>query len=164
MDYSLFQGELPIVIVQEHEVSSYVMGYHEYHKTWAPFWGEVLQWRMEPDNAVDKYAVAVMNTGAWLQITDWWGPWYKTNLYWHGGNIFYTSMVLYIKTVALKNDASGEITNFQNDIFFKEHCQIWRLSILFSAVLSIIVSVISYSHIWNKNRKCVWQHIRKNVF
>ena len=74
MDYSLFQGELPIVIVQEHEVSSYVMGYHEYHKTWAPFWGEVLQCRMEPDNAVDKYAVAVMKTGAWQQITDWWGP------------------------------------------------------------------------------------------
>ena len=61
MDYSLFQGELPIVIVQEHEVSSFVMGYHEYRKTWAPFLGEVLQCRMEPDNAVDKYAVAVMN-------------------------------------------------------------------------------------------------------
>ena len=61
MDYSLFQGELPIVIVQEHEVSSFAMGYHEYRKTWAPFLGEVLQCRMEPDNAVDKYAVAVMN-------------------------------------------------------------------------------------------------------
>ena len=59
MDYLLFQGELPIVIVQEHEVSSFVMGYHEYCKTWAPFLGQVLQCRMEPDNAVDKYAVAV---------------------------------------------------------------------------------------------------------
>ena len=37
------------------------MGYHEYRKTWAPFLGEVLQCRMEPDNAVDKYAVAVIN-------------------------------------------------------------------------------------------------------
>ena len=62
MDYSLFQGELPIAIVQEHEVNSFVMGYHKYRKTCALFWGEVLQCRMEPDNAVDKYAAAVMNT------------------------------------------------------------------------------------------------------
>ena len=60
MDYSLFQGELPIVLVQEHEVSSFVMGYHEYRKTGAPFWGELLQCRMEQDNAVNKYTVAVM--------------------------------------------------------------------------------------------------------
>ena len=51
MDLSLFQGELTIVIVQEHEVSSLVMGYHEYCKTC----------QMEPDNVVDKYAVAVIN-------------------------------------------------------------------------------------------------------
>ena len=37
------------------------MGYHEYHKTWALFRGEVLQCRTEPDNAVGKYAAAVMN-------------------------------------------------------------------------------------------------------
>ena len=61
MDYSLFQGELPIVIVQEYEVSSFVMGYHDYRKTWVPFVGEDLQCRMEPDNVVDKYAVAVIN-------------------------------------------------------------------------------------------------------
>ena len=61
MDYSSFQGELPIVIVQEHEVSSSVMSYHGYRKTLAPFFGEVVQCRMETDNAVDKYAVAVMN-------------------------------------------------------------------------------------------------------
>ena len=61
MDYSLFHGELPIVIVQEHEVSFFVMGYHEYCKTWASFLGEVLQCRMEPDSAVGKYAVAVMD-------------------------------------------------------------------------------------------------------
>ena len=39
MDYSLFQA---IVIVQEHEAISFVMGYHEYRKAWAPFLGEVL--------------------------------------------------------------------------------------------------------------------------
>ena len=60
MDLSLFQGELAIVIVQEHEVSSLVMGYHEYRKTF-PIVGETLQCQMEPDNVVDKYAVAVIN-------------------------------------------------------------------------------------------------------
>ena len=48
----------------------------------------------------------------------------KQNIYTgmeHGGNLFYTSMILYIKTVILKNDASSELTNFQSDLFFKEH-------------------------------------------
>ena len=60
MDYLLFQGELPIAIVQEHEVCSIVIGYPEYRNTWAPFLGEVLQCLMEPDNAVDRCAVAVI--------------------------------------------------------------------------------------------------------
>lgn len=34
VDYSLFHAELPIVPVQEHEVSSFVMGYREYCETW----------------------------------------------------------------------------------------------------------------------------------
>ena len=42
-------------------------------------------------------------------------------LYWHGGDISYTSMIMYIKTGTLKNDASSEIIKFQGDIFFKEH-------------------------------------------
>ena len=71
--------------------------------------------------------------------------WYKAKyLYCHGGNPSYTFMILYIKTVLLKIDA------------------FWK-GILFSISL-IIVSVISYSHIWNKVQKRVWQHIRKNVF
>ena len=47
----------------------------------------------------------------------------KQNIY-NGmeGNLFYTSMILYVKTATLKNDASGKITNFQSDLFFKEHC------------------------------------------
>ena len=69
------------------------------------------------------------------------------------------SLVLYIKTVTSKNDASSKITNFQKDMYFKEHSWRWRLSILFS-IVSITVSVISHSHIWNKILKSVWQHIR----
>ena len=43
----------------------------------------------------------------------------KQNIY-NGmeGNLFYTSMILYVKTATLKNDASGKITNFQSDLFF----------------------------------------------
>ena len=48
MDFSLFQGELPIAIVQEHEVSSNVIGYREYGKTWVPIVGKTLQCQMEP--------------------------------------------------------------------------------------------------------------------
>ena len=50
MDFSLFQGELPIAIVQEHEVSSNVIGYREYGKTWVPIVGKTLQCQMEPKN------------------------------------------------------------------------------------------------------------------
>ena len=63
-----------------------------------------------------------------------------------------SSMILYIKRVTLKNDASNKMTNFQRDLFLKEHYWRWWISILFS-ILSIIVFVISYSHVWNKIRK-----------
>ena len=36
---------------------------------------------------------------------------------------------MYIKTGALKNDASSEITKFQGDIFFKEHS--WKRRMIF---------------------------------
>ena len=49
MDYSLFQGHLPIVLVQENEVTRDMNSYR-----WRHF-------RMpNRANAVDKYAVAVM--------------------------------------------------------------------------------------------------------
>ena len=41
-------------------------------------------------------------------------------LYWHGGNLSYTSMILYIKTVTLKNDVPSKINNFQGDVFLKK--------------------------------------------
>ena len=50
--------------VEEHEVSSFVMGYHEYSNTWTAIVGEVLQCRMESmELNIDKYAVVVMNKG-----------------------------------------------------------------------------------------------------
>ena len=59
---------------------------------------------------------------------------------------------LYIKTITSKDDASSEITNFLKDLFFKKHS--WRRRLFISlSMLLIIVSVISYSQIWNKIRK-----------
>ena len=37
MDFSLFQGELTTIIVQEHEESSNVMGYYEHGMAWFLF-------------------------------------------------------------------------------------------------------------------------------
>lgn len=61
MDYSLFQVELPILLVQEYEESSFAMGYHKYCKTWIPIIRGILQCQTELSNALGKYAVAVMN-------------------------------------------------------------------------------------------------------
>ena len=47
-------------IVQEHQVNSNAIGYHEYCKTWVSFVGETLQCQMELGNVADKYAVAVI--------------------------------------------------------------------------------------------------------
>ena len=44
------------------------------------------------------------------------------------------------------------MTNFQKDLYFKEHPWKWRFSILFS-ILQIIVSLISYSYIWSETWK-----------
>ena len=38
-----------------------MMGYHEHGNTWTPIVGEVLRCQIQPENDVDKYAVAVMN-------------------------------------------------------------------------------------------------------
>ena len=40
-------------------MSSFVMGFHDYMEKWTPIIGEVLICVMEPDNAYDKYEVAV---------------------------------------------------------------------------------------------------------
>ena len=51
------------MIVQEHEESSNVMGYHEYRKTGVPIVEQTLQCQIELKNTVDKYAVAVIKKG-----------------------------------------------------------------------------------------------------
>ena len=51
--------KLPIVLVKSYEMEAFVMGYHVYRETWKPFVGEKLDTAMEPNNVMDKYAVAI---------------------------------------------------------------------------------------------------------
>ena len=52
--------EIPIMVSKEFDTKSHVKGYHAYMNEWKPFDGEVLKTRPELENAVDKYAVAVV--------------------------------------------------------------------------------------------------------
>ena len=60
MDFSLFQGELPIAIVQEHEVSSNVIGYREYGKTWFLLLEKLCSVKWSQKIFWDKYTFAVI--------------------------------------------------------------------------------------------------------
>ena len=51
--------EMPQVIIKEFETESVIKGYHAYMNDWAPILGESLLARPEPENEIDKYAVAV---------------------------------------------------------------------------------------------------------
>ena len=50
---------IPIVLNTTYEIEAFVMGYHVYKNTWTPFVGEALDVAMQPDNKMDKYAVAI---------------------------------------------------------------------------------------------------------
>lgn len=45
------------------EIPSYARGYHAYCHLWTPTIGQVLQLKRQPDNYVDKYAVAIVLEG-----------------------------------------------------------------------------------------------------
>ena len=53
------QNELPIILLQEFRIKSYVKGYHAYKGIWKPQVGDMLKTAREPENEVDKFAVAV---------------------------------------------------------------------------------------------------------
>ena len=55
---------MPIVLIQEDEVVSHIIGYHEYTSIWIHFGGEKLTCQMEPGNALDKYTVAVIKNSS----------------------------------------------------------------------------------------------------
>ena len=51
--------EMPLVIIKEFETESIIKRYHAYMNDWAPILGENLSTCPEPENEIDRYAVAV---------------------------------------------------------------------------------------------------------
>ena len=51
--------EMPLAIIKEFETESVIKGYHAYMNDWTPLLGENLSTRLEPENEIDKYSVAV---------------------------------------------------------------------------------------------------------
>ena len=56
-----YEEPMEIILLTCHEMKSTVMGFHVYQNKWEPVIGEILNTRMEPQNEVDKYAVAVLD-------------------------------------------------------------------------------------------------------
>ena len=56
-----YEELMEIILLKYHEMKSTVMGFHVYRNNWEPVIGEILNTRMEPQNEVDKYAVAVLD-------------------------------------------------------------------------------------------------------
>ena len=55
------QEPIEIILLTYFEIESTVMGFHMYRNNWEPVIGEVLKACMDPQNEVDKYAVAVVD-------------------------------------------------------------------------------------------------------
>ena len=51
--------QMPLVIMKEIETESVIKGYHAYTNDWTPILGENISARPEPENEIDKHAVAV---------------------------------------------------------------------------------------------------------
>ena len=56
-----YEEPVEIILLTYHEMKSTVMGFHVYRNKWEPVIGEILNTRMEPQNEVDKYPVAVLD-------------------------------------------------------------------------------------------------------
>ena len=50
---------MPLVIIKELGTESVIKGYHAYINDWTPILGGNLSTRPEPENEINKYAVAV---------------------------------------------------------------------------------------------------------
>ena len=55
--------DIPIIVVRNDDILSYVKGYHVYKNVWTSCLQEQVQGETETNNGVDKYAVAVKNDG-----------------------------------------------------------------------------------------------------
>ena len=61
-------NEMPLAIIKEFETESINKGYHACINDWTLFLGKNLSTRPEPENEIDKYAVALINTHRRLAI------------------------------------------------------------------------------------------------
>ena len=60
MDKEITETEaIPIVVLTSTNIVSYIKGYHVYKSVWTPALEEQVHGEIEPNNPVDKYAVAV---------------------------------------------------------------------------------------------------------
>ena len=50
---------LPVILLKTYEMETTVMGFHVYKTSWNPYVGEELRAVMQPNNLMDKFAVAV---------------------------------------------------------------------------------------------------------
>ena len=53
------QDELPITLITSMDLETFIKGHHIYKNIWTPQLDELLEVSTEPDNPVDKFAVAV---------------------------------------------------------------------------------------------------------
>ena len=67
VDFSI-EEETEIVLIKEFNVESHIKGYHAYMKKWEPKKDKTLTTRLEPENANDKFAVAVEKNDKCLEI------------------------------------------------------------------------------------------------
>ena len=54
LEYSL----LPVILLKTYEMETAVMGFHVYKASWNPYVGEEQRTVMQPNNLMDKFAVA----------------------------------------------------------------------------------------------------------
>ena len=57
------EEELEIILIKRFDIESHIKGYHAYMNEWAPETGKILKTRLEPENIVGRFAVAVEKDG-----------------------------------------------------------------------------------------------------
>ena len=57
------QEEVPVNVLKESEINTYVKGHHLYKDKWTLGIGESLDAKIEPNNPEDKYAVGIQKSG-----------------------------------------------------------------------------------------------------
>ena len=68
----MYEIEVPVYIEKDwitYGFNSFARGYHAYMNMWNPLVGEMLKYRQEPLNKMDKNAVAIIRSDSWEKET-----------------------------------------------------------------------------------------------